>query len=94
MRIRLRRTRARPWTPRHPTILARPCWRRCCSPRSWQRYETRHDDGTTTITWAPCNNWDRDPITGQLWITCFCGQHAVLPMMLGEYYLAHPEVQA
>lgn len=51
-----------------------------------------HDDGTTT--WhRPCNS-SYDPVTTQLWITCFCGRHPVLPMMLGEYYLAHPEVHA
>lgn len=70
----------------------KPCWRRCCSPRAWTRFRTEHADGSTT--YAPLSNRDRDPTTGQLWITCFCGRHHVLPMTLGEYYLTHPEVQA
>jgi hypothetical protein len=35
-----------------------------------------------------------DPVTTHVWITCFCGTHRALPVTLGEYHVAHPEVHA
>lgn len=93
MKLRLRR---RPRTPRRTryTSLAWGLWQNGFGDgRPWTRYPV-HDEADGSTMWVPHNNWDRDPTTGQLWITCFCGMHRVLPMMLGEYYVAHPEVHA